>query len=191
MGASIETLSSNSDGGEEVADLRVRAVALKGVEVPAPRAPTMIDEYPILAVAASFAEGTTIMRGLKELRVKESDRLAATADMLRVNGVNVEISGDDLIVHGRGRARRRRHRRHPHGSPHRDVGAGDGAGERQAGAGGRHGVHRDELSDIRADDARTGRIIQLLNAAYSAASAKAAVVSPASSATATDWMIDA
>ncbi|MGZ5896284.1 MAG: 3-phosphoshikimate 1-carboxyvinyltransferase [Xanthobacteraceae bacterium] len=104
MGASIETLSSNSDGGEEVADLRARAGVLKGVEVPAPRAPTMIDEYPILAVAASFAEGTTIMRGLKELRVKESDRLAATADMLRVNGVNVEISGDDLIVHGRGRA---------------------------------------------------------------------------------------
>jgi 3-phosphoshikimate 1-carboxyvinyltransferase len=104
MGASIEVLSSNSDGGEDVADLRVRAGALKGVEVPGPRAPTMIDEYPILAVAASFAEGTTIMRGLKELRVKESDRLAATAEMLRVNGVAVEISGDDLIVHGRGRA---------------------------------------------------------------------------------------
>jgi 3-phosphoshikimate 1-carboxyvinyltransferase len=103
MGASINVLSSNSDGGEEVADLRVRAGALKGVEVPAPRAPTMIDEYPILAVAASFAEGTTIMHGLKELRVKESDRLAATADMLRVNGIEVEVSGDDLIVHGRGR----------------------------------------------------------------------------------------
>jgi 3-phosphoshikimate 1-carboxyvinyltransferase len=103
MGASIETLASNSDGGEEVADLRVRTSAMRGVTVPAPRAPAMIDEYPILAVAASFAEGTTIMRGLKELRVKESDRLAATADMLRVNGVDVEISGDDLIVHGRGR----------------------------------------------------------------------------------------
>jgi 3-phosphoshikimate 1-carboxyvinyltransferase len=64
----------------------------------------MIDEYPILAVAASFAEGTTIMRGLQELRVKESDRLAATADMLRVNGVEMEIADDDLIVHGRGRA---------------------------------------------------------------------------------------
>ena len=58
----------------------------------------------MLAVAAAFAEGTTRMRGLKELRVKESDRLAATADMLRVNGVNVEIEGDDLIVHGKGRA---------------------------------------------------------------------------------------
>jgi 3-phosphoshikimate 1-carboxyvinyltransferase len=90
--------------GEEVADLRVRACALKGVEVPPERAPSMIDEYPVLAVAASFAEGITRMRGLKELRVKESDRLAATADMLRVNGVKVEIDGDDLIVHGSGSA---------------------------------------------------------------------------------------
>jgi 3-phosphoshikimate 1-carboxyvinyltransferase len=64
----------------------------------------MVDEYPILAVIASFAEGTTRMRGLKELRVKESDRFAATADMLRVNGVAVEIDGDDLIVHGKGSA---------------------------------------------------------------------------------------
>jgi 3-phosphoshikimate 1-carboxyvinyltransferase len=104
MGASIDEVSSSSDGGESVADLRVRTSSLKGVEVPGPRAPTMIDEYPILAVAAAFAEGTTVMRGLKELRVKESDRLAATADMLRVNGVKVEISGDDLIVEGRGRA---------------------------------------------------------------------------------------
>jgi 3-phosphoshikimate 1-carboxyvinyltransferase len=81
----------------------VRASALRGVEVPAERAPAMIDEYPILAVAASFAEGTTAMRGLKELRVKESDRLLATAEMLRVNGVAAEIAGDDLIVHGKGR----------------------------------------------------------------------------------------
>ena len=64
----------------------------------------MIDEYPILAVAAAFAEGVTRMRGLKELRVKESDRLEATAAMLRDNGVKVEIEGDDLIVHGKGRA---------------------------------------------------------------------------------------
>ena len=102
MGASIEAVETRDDGGEEVADLRVRASALKGVEVPAERAPSMIDEYPILAVAAAFAEGTTRMRGLKELRVKESDRLAATADMLRVNGVSVEIEGDDLIVQGQG-----------------------------------------------------------------------------------------
>jgi 3-phosphoshikimate 1-carboxyvinyltransferase len=103
MGASIEALDKRDDGGEEVADLRIRASALKGVDVPPERAPSMIDEYPILAVAASFAEGITRMRGLKELRVKESDRLAATADMLRANGVVVDIEGDDLIVQGKGR----------------------------------------------------------------------------------------
>lgn len=102
MGANIETLAARDDGGEEVADLRVTASKLTGVEVPPERAPSMIDEYLILAVAASFAEGVTRMRGLKELRVKESDRLAATADMLRVNGVAVEIDGDDLVVHGKG-----------------------------------------------------------------------------------------
>jgi 3-phosphoshikimate 1-carboxyvinyltransferase len=103
MGASIEPLDIRNEGGEEVADLRVRATTLRGVDVPPERAPSMIDEYPILAVAASFAEGTTRMRGLKELRVKESDRLNATADFLRVNGVAVEIEGDDLVVHGNGR----------------------------------------------------------------------------------------
>jgi len=103
MGANIEAVDKRDDGGEEVADLRIRASTLKGVEVPPERAPSMIDEYPILAVAASFAEGLTRMRGLKELRVKESDRLAATVDMLRANGVAVEIEGDDLIVHGKGR----------------------------------------------------------------------------------------
>jgi 3-phosphoshikimate 1-carboxyvinyltransferase len=104
MGASIERLTTRNEGGEAVADLRVRTSALRGVEVPAARAPAMIDEYPVLAVAAAFAEGTTVMRGLKELRVKESDRLAATAALLRGNGVAVEIEGDDLIVEGRGRA---------------------------------------------------------------------------------------
>ncbi len=103
MGAAIEVLEKRNEGGEEVADLRVRASALRGVVVPPERAPTMIDEYPILAVAAAFADGATRMRGLKELRVKESDRLAATAALLRVNGVEIEIDGDDLIVHGRGR----------------------------------------------------------------------------------------
>ncbi len=102
MGASIEAVATRDDGGEEVADLRVRASTLKGVDVPAERAPSMIDEYPILAVAASFAQGATRMRGLKELRVKESDRLEATAAMLRANGVTVEIEGDDLIVQGKG-----------------------------------------------------------------------------------------
>jgi 3-phosphoshikimate 1-carboxyvinyltransferase len=104
MGANIETLSVHNDGGEEVAELRVKSSSLRGVDVPAERAPSMIDEYPILAVLATFAEGTTRMRGLAELRVKESDRLAATAELLRVNGVETEIEGDDLIVHGKGRA---------------------------------------------------------------------------------------
>jgi 3-phosphoshikimate 1-carboxyvinyltransferase len=104
MGAAIAPEETKSDGGEAMAGFRVRSAPLRGVEVPAERAPSMIDEYPVLAVAAAFAEGTTVMRGLKELRVKESDRLAATAAMLRVNGVEVEIAGDDLIVHGRGHA---------------------------------------------------------------------------------------
>ncbi len=102
MGASIEQSGVRGDAGEPMAQFRVRGSKLRGVEVPPERAPSMIDEYLVLAVAASFAEGTTIMRGLQELRVKESDRLAATADMLRVNGVRVEISGDDLIVEGKG-----------------------------------------------------------------------------------------
>jgi 3-phosphoshikimate 1-carboxyvinyltransferase len=102
MGAAVERLSVRNGGAEEVADLRARSSELRGVEVPAARAPAMIDEYPVLAVAAAFAEGTTVMRGLKELRVKESDRLAATAALLRVNGVEAEIDGDDLIVQGRG-----------------------------------------------------------------------------------------
>jgi 3-phosphoshikimate 1-carboxyvinyltransferase len=102
MGASIDEADKRGNGGEPMAQLRVRFSRLRGVEVPADRAPSMIDEYLVLAVAAAFAEGTTIMRGLHELRVKESDRLEATAAMLRVNGVKVEISGDDLIVEGRG-----------------------------------------------------------------------------------------
>jgi 3-phosphoshikimate 1-carboxyvinyltransferase len=102
MGGSIEETEVRGDAGEPMARLRVRASKLRGVEVPPERAPSMIDEYLVLAVAASFAEGTTIMHGLRELRVKESDRLEATAAMLRVNGVQVEIVGDDLIVEGRG-----------------------------------------------------------------------------------------
>ncbi|TXM87203.1 3-phosphoshikimate 1-carboxyvinyltransferase, partial [Methylobacterium sp. WL122] len=77
---------------------------LRGVDVPAERAPAMIDEYPVLAVAAAFAEGTTRMHGLHELRVKESDRLAAVAAGLKANGVAHLIQGDDLIVHGDGTA---------------------------------------------------------------------------------------
>ena len=102
MGASIDESQPRGDAGEPMAQLRVRGSKLRAVEVPPERAPSMIDEYLVLAVAASFAEGTTVMRGLKELRVKESDRLQATAAMLRVNGVGAEISGDDLIVEGKG-----------------------------------------------------------------------------------------
>lgn len=103
MGGDIEVLGERTEGGETVGDLRVRGSALKGVEVPPERAPSMIDEYPVLAVAAAFAQGTTRMRGLSELRVKESDRLAAVADGLGVNGVTYAIEGDDLIVEGNGR----------------------------------------------------------------------------------------
>jgi 3-phosphoshikimate 1-carboxyvinyltransferase len=102
MGAAIEETNRRVEGGEPVADLVVRASALRGVDVPPGRAPSMIDEYPILAVAAAAAAGTTRMRGLKELRVKESDRLSATAAMLSAAGVRVEVEGDDLIVHGAG-----------------------------------------------------------------------------------------
>jgi 3-phosphoshikimate 1-carboxyvinyltransferase len=80
----------------------VRHSELKGIEVPAERAPSMIDEYPILSVAASFARGRTAMRGLEELRVKESDRLEAVARGLKLNGVPYTIEGDDLLVDGLG-----------------------------------------------------------------------------------------
>ena len=153
MGAVSRMLEQRNEGGEDVADLRVRASALKGVDVPAERAPSMIDEYPILAVAAAFAEGATRMRGLKELRVKESDRLAATAAMLRANGVEVEIEGDDLIVHGKGRPAGGGVVADPHGPPHRHVGAGDGARQREAGAHRRQRVHRHQLSGLRRPDA--------------------------------------
>jgi 3-phosphoshikimate 1-carboxyvinyltransferase len=102
MGAAIEESNPRDAGGEPVADLVVRAGPLKGVEVPAERAPSMIDEYPVLAVAAAAAEGKTVMRGLAELRVKESDRLAAIADGLSACGVTVEAGEDYLVVTGRG-----------------------------------------------------------------------------------------
>ena len=102
MGADIAYLNERIEGGEPVADLRVRAGALKGADIPASRAPTMIDEYPVLAVAAACARGRTIMRGLAELRVKESDRLAGMATGLAACGVKVAVEGDDLIVEGDG-----------------------------------------------------------------------------------------
>lgn len=103
MGADIKRVNEREEGGETVADLRVRSSRLKGVVVPPERAPSMIDEYPVLAVAAAFANGETTMRGLHELRVKESDRLAAVAAGLGAAKVRHRIEGDDLIVEGNGR----------------------------------------------------------------------------------------
>ena len=104
MGASLTIENARTEGGEPVGDLHVAHAALKGVVVPAERAPSMIDEFPVLSVAAAMASGTTRMQGLAELRVKESDRLAAVAAMLQANGVRFAIEGDDLIVHGSGGA---------------------------------------------------------------------------------------
>ncbi|MCO6050477.1 3-phosphoshikimate 1-carboxyvinyltransferase [Mesorhizobium sp. RP14(2022)] len=101
MGGDIEVLNPRQAGGEDVADLRVRGSHLRGVVVPPERAPSMIDEYPVLAVAASFAEGETVMDGLDELRVKESDRLAAVARGLEANGVDCTEGEASLTVRGR------------------------------------------------------------------------------------------
>ena len=101
MGAQILLENKRELGGEMVADLRVRHSVLRGVEVPPARAPSMIDEFPILSVAAAFAEGRTVMRGLEELRVKESDRLSAIASGLSECGVMIEESADELAVEGR------------------------------------------------------------------------------------------
>jgi 3-phosphoshikimate 1-carboxyvinyltransferase len=100
MGADIAYLDERVEGGEPVADLRVRSSELRGADIPPERAPTMIDEYPILAVAASCARGRTVMRGLAELRVKESDRLTGMATGLAACGVRVSVEADDLIVDG-------------------------------------------------------------------------------------------
>jgi 3-phosphoshikimate 1-carboxyvinyltransferase len=100
MGGDITFVNEREEGGEPVADIRVRASKLKGVTVPAARAPSMIDEYPVLAVLASYAAGDTVMLGLAELKAKESDRLAATAAGLAVNGVVAKVDGDTLTVTG-------------------------------------------------------------------------------------------
>lgn len=103
MGADITIENDRVSGGERIGDLHVRASSLKGVTVPAERAPSMIDEYPVLSVAAAFAQGVTRMCGLEELRVKESDRLAAIVAGLKSAGVAVTVDGDDLIVTGTGK----------------------------------------------------------------------------------------
>ncbi len=100
MGADIAYENERIVSGEPVADMRVRHSMLRGINVPAGRAPSMIDEYPILSVAAAYAEGDTVMNNLAELRVKESDRLAAIAAGLSVNGVEATIEGDTLSVKG-------------------------------------------------------------------------------------------
>ena len=102
MGGDIALLNERTVGGEPVADIRVRHSALTGIEVPPDGAPSMIDEYPILFVAAAFARGRTLMRGLEELRVKESDRIAVMAEGLQACGVACEELEDGLIVEGRG-----------------------------------------------------------------------------------------
>jgi 3-phosphoshikimate 1-carboxyvinyltransferase len=103
MGGALSFENARIAGGEQVGDLVVAHSVLRGIDVPPDRVPSMIDEFPVLAVAAACASGETRMRGLQELRVKESDRLNATAAMLAANGVRVEVSDDDLIVYGEGR----------------------------------------------------------------------------------------
>jgi 3-phosphoshikimate 1-carboxyvinyltransferase len=105
MGANIEQLDHRLQGGEPVGDLRVTTSTLKGVRVPPERAPSMIDEYPVLACVAAYAEGETRMEGLAELKVKESDRLAATAAGLAACGVEARLEADDLIVQGTGQVK--------------------------------------------------------------------------------------
>jgi len=100
MGAEIELANAREEGGEPIADIIVRHSKLEGVRVPPERAPSMIDEYPVLACLAAFADGETRMEGLAELKVKESDRLAATATGLAGNGVAAKVDGDALIVDG-------------------------------------------------------------------------------------------
>ncbi|MTH64364.1 3-phosphoshikimate 1-carboxyvinyltransferase [Paracoccus shanxieyensis] len=102
MGADITFDNERDEGGEPVADLIVRHGPLKGVTTPHDRAASMIDEFPILSVIACFATGPTVMQGVKELRVKESDRIAAMVDGLRANGASVEDTEDTMTVHGTG-----------------------------------------------------------------------------------------
>ena len=100
MGGDVAILNRRSVGGEEVGDIRVKASRLRGVKVPAARAPSMIDEYPVLAIAAAFAEGDTLMDGIGEMRFKESDRIATVLAGLKANGVAAEDAPEQLLVHG-------------------------------------------------------------------------------------------
>jgi len=100
MGGSIERVNERHEGGEIIADLHVKSSQLHGIEVPASRAASMIDEYPILSVAAAAASGTTDMRGVAELRVKETDRIKVMAEGLRQCGVSVAYDDDSMQVTG-------------------------------------------------------------------------------------------
>jgi 3-phosphoshikimate 1-carboxyvinyltransferase len=102
MGAALAITGRRTEGGEPVGDIDITAADLRAVDVPPDRAPSMIDEYPVLAVACAHAHGTSRLRGLSELRVKESDRLAATAALLQANGITVAIEADDLVITGAG-----------------------------------------------------------------------------------------
>lgn len=104
MGADLTLENQRDLCGEPVADIVVKGSHLKGITIPASRVPVMVDEYPILAMAAACAEGTSRFMGLGELRVKESDRLTLVAEGLKACGTKVEIEGDDLIIHGTGKA---------------------------------------------------------------------------------------
>ena len=159
MGAEIDILNPRNAGGEDVADLRVRSSELKGVTVPAERAPSMIDEYPVLAVAASFAEGETLMQGLEELRVKESDRLAAVADGLEANGVDCTEGEASLAVRGRpgGKGLGGGTVADPSRPPHRHELPGAGPRHRKAGHHRRRQHDRHQLSGIHGADDGAGR----------------------------------
>ncbi len=135
MGADVSIENRRTVSGEEVGDIRVRASGLKGISVPPDRAPSMIDEYPVLAVAAAFAEGETRMEGIAELRVKESDRITTMVAGLKANGVSVEEGTDWMVVKGGGGAPAggatvttsldHRHRHELHGARPGDEGTGD------------------------------------------------------------------
>jgi len=100
MGADITFLNKRKTSGEDVADLRVRSSALRGIHVPSERVPSMIDEYPILSIAAALAEGRTIMTGIGELRFKESDRLSSVSNGLKANNIPCTEGSDSLVIEG-------------------------------------------------------------------------------------------
>jgi 3-phosphoshikimate 1-carboxyvinyltransferase len=100
MGANIRYSNKKSEAGEITYDMEVSSSTLNPIDVPASRAPSMIDDYPILAIAASMANGTSIFRGLSELKVKESDRLLGIYNILSKNGIHTSIEDDNLIING-------------------------------------------------------------------------------------------